>query len=113
MSVKTGEHFIGGSDGKFYQWTGESAVEAKGFRGYLATEDENSEAKTLSVGMQSAEDGGDSTTFIEGLTIDSRGNLIQQSADGKVYSLSGQQMKGSFSSLPGGVYVVNGKKYVK
>lgn len=113
MSVKTGEHFIGGSDGKFYQWTGESAVEAKGFRGYLATEGENSEAKTLSVGMQSAEDGGDSTTFIEGLAINSRGNLIQQAAGGKVYSLSGQQMTGSFSSLPGGVYVVNGKKYVK
>lgn len=118
FSVKNGEYFIGGSDGKFYRWTGNNSVEAKGYRGYLAfTDDNTSDAKpALHVAMKSAEDSDGSTTLIEGLTIDSNGHLSQQPANGKVYTIGGQLVASdasALSTLPHGVYIVNGKKYVK
>ena len=118
FSVKNGEYFIGGSDGKFYRWTGNKNVEAKGYRGYLAfTDDNTSDAKpALHVAMKSAEDSDGSTTLIEGLTIDSNGHLSQQPANGKVYTIGGQLVASdvsALSTLPHGVYIVNGKKYVK
>lgn len=118
FSVKNGEYFIGGSDGKFYRWTGNKDVEAKGYRGYLAFTDNNtSDAKpALHVAMKSAEDSDGSTTLIEGLTIDSNGHLSQQPANGKVYTIGGQLVASdvsALSTLPHGVYIVNGKKYVK
>ena len=118
FSVKNGEYFIGGSDGKFYRWTGNKDVEAKGYRGYLAfTDDNTSDAKpALHVAMKSAEDSDGSTTLIEGLTIDSNGHLSQQPANGKVYTIGGQLVASdvsALSTLPHGVYIVNGKKYVK
>lgn len=118
FSVKNGEYFIGGSDGKFYRWTGNNDVEAKGYRGYLAfTDDNTSDAKpALHVAMKSAEDSDGSTTLIEGLTIDSNGHLSQQPANGKVYTIGGQLVASdvsALSTLPHGVYIVNGKKYVK
>ncbi len=118
FSVKNGEYFIGGSDGKFYRWTGSNAVEAKGYRGYLAfTDDNTSDAKpALHVAMKSAEDSDGSTTLIEGLTIDSNGHLSQQPSNGKVYTISGQLVANdasALSTLPHGVYIVNGKKYAK
>ena len=118
FSVKNGEYFIGGSDGKFYRWTGNKDVEAKGYRGYLAfTANNTSDAKpALHVAMKSAEDSDGSTTLIEGLTIDSNGHLSQQPANGKVYTIGGQLVASdvsALSTLPHGVYIVNGKKYVK
>lgn len=118
FSVKKGEYFIGSSDGKFYRWTGSKDAEAKGYRGYLAFTDNNtSDAKpALHVAMKSAEDSDDNTTLIEGITIDSNGNLTQQPANGKVYTIGGQLVASdasALSTLPQGVYIVNGKKYVK
>ena len=34
-------------------------------------------------------------------------------ADGQVYNLNGQVMKMKLNELPPGIYIVNGKKYVK
>ncbi len=118
FNVKKGEYFIGGSDGKFYRWTGSNDVEAKGFRGYLAFSNDNTtEAKpALHVAMKSAEDSDGTTTLIEGLTIDGNGHLTQQPANSKVYTISGQLVAddtNALASLPQGIYIVNGKKYVK
>ena len=59
----------------------------------------------------------DETSAIDGILID--GDMPADSvtaADGKVYNLNGQVVATSyrqFQALPGGVYVVNGKKVVK
>ncbi len=118
FKVKNGEYFIGGKDGKFYRWTGNQEVEAKGYRGYLAFADDNtSGAKpALQVAMKSTEDNDGNTTLIEGLTIDGNGRLNQQPANGKVYTVSGQLVGNdtdALSTLPQGIYIVNGKKIVK
>ncbi len=117
VDVKNGEYFIGGTDGKFYRWTGEKPVLAKGFRGYLALTSPDSSAKpALHVGIMSTEGDDNNTTLIEGITIDSDGNINAAPIHGKVYNINGQVVASdasSLSSLPQGIYIVNGKKYVK
>jgi hypothetical protein len=50
------------------------------------------------------------TTHIEGLYIDNGDNL----EDNEVYNLSGTKVgKGTLDTLPKGIYILNGKKYVK
>ena len=61
-------------------------------------------------------DGDGNTTFIDGLVVDGDGNFVPTATDGKVYSINGQlvgkDMK-SLGSLPSGIYIINGKKYIK
>lgn len=117
LTVKEGDCFISNNDGSFKNFVGESGT-LKGFRGYLKNIGTNgvSEAKKLTVGMGSNVTS-DETSAIDGILID--GDMPADSvtaADGKVYNLNGQVVATSyrqFQALPGGVYVVNGKKVVK
>ena len=117
LTVKAGDCFISNNDGSFKNFVGESGT-LKGFRGYLKNIGTNgvSEAKKLTVGMGSNVTT-DETSAIDGILID--GDMPADSvtaADGKVYNLNGQVVATSyrqFQALPGGVYVVNGKKVVK
>lgn len=117
LTVKEGDCFISNNDGSFKNFVGESGT-LKGFRGYLKNIGTNgvSEAKKLTVGMGSNVTT-DETSAIDGILID--GDMPADSvtaADGKVYNLNGQVVATSyrqFQALPGGVYVVNGKKVVK
>lgn len=117
MTVQAGDCFISNNDGSFKNFVGESGT-LKGFRGYLKHIGSNgvSEAKKLTVGMGSNVTS-DETSAIDGILID--GDMPADSvtaADGKVYNLNGQVVATSyrqFQALPGGVYVVNGKKVVK
>ena len=117
MTVQAGDCFISNNDGSFKNFVGESGT-LKGFRGYLKHIGTNgvSEAKKLTVGMGSNVTS-DETSAIDGILID--GDMPADSvtaADGKVYNLNGQVVATSyrqFQALPGGVYVVNGKKVVK
>lgn len=117
LTVKEGDCFISNKDGSFKNFVGESGT-LKGFRGYLKNIGTNgvSEAKKLTVGMGSNVTT-DETSAIDGILID--GDMPADSvtaADGKVYNLNGQVVATSyrqFQALPGGVYVVNGKKVVK
>lgn len=117
LTVKEGDCFISNNDGSFKNFIGDPGT-LKGFRGYLKNIGTNgvSEAKKLTVGMGSNVTT-DETSAIDGILID--GDMPADSvtaADGKVYNLNGQVVATSyrqFQALPGGVYVVNGKKVVK
>lgn len=117
LRVKEGDCFISNKDGSFKNFVGDPGT-LKGFRGYLKNIGTNgvSEAKKLTVGMGSNVTT-DETSAIDGILID--GDMPADSvtaADGKVYNLNGQVVATSyrqFQTLPGGVYVVNGKKVVK
>ena len=66
--------------------------------------------------MGSKENDDNSTTVIEGIEMDSDGNIITTLENGKVYNVNGQVVADdskSFSSLSSGVYIINGKKYIK
>lgn len=115
MTVKKGDCFISSKDGHFKNYVRDPGT-LKGFRGYLKANLANgAKPQTLSVGMDSNvnEEG---TSAIIGLTIDADGNIVTGVADGKVYNVNGQVVSEdsrNFGALPSGVYVINGKKYVK
>lgn len=115
MTVKEGDGFIS-KDGLFKNFVGESGT-LKGFRGYLKRLNPQSGAKPmmLQVVNSSNVDGNNGeTTGIEDLIIDADGQLMP--ANGKVYNINGELVSedaNSFQSLPSGIYIINGKKYIK
>ena len=115
MTVKEGDCFISNQDGHFKNFVGDPGT-LKGFRGYLKANLANgAKPQTLSVGMDSNVNEEDTSAII-GLTIDADGNIVTGVADGKVYNVNGQVVSydsRNFGALPSGVYVINGKKYVK
>ena len=112
MMVGNGDGFIA-KDGSFMTYTG-SPAPLKGFRGYLK-KDSGTAAKILSVGVGSNVDSDNTTTLIDNLIIDNDANASQSIGDGKVYNINGQVVGNgkSFNTLPSGVYIINGKKYIK
>ena len=115
MTVQVGDGFIS-KDGLFKNFVGESGT-LKGFRGYLKRLGTQTGAKPimLQVVNSSNVDGDNGeTTGIEDLIIDADGQLMP--ANRKVYNINGQLVSedaNSFQSLPSGIYIINGKKYIK
>lgn len=116
MTVQEGDGFISNQDGTFKNFVGASGT-LKGFRGYLKRINNSAGAKPimLQVVNSSNVDGDNGeTTGIEDLLIDADGQLMP--ANGKVYNINGQLVSedaNSFQSLPSGIYIINGKKYIK
>ena len=115
MTVKEGDGFISNKDGSFKNFVGDSGT-LKGFRGYLKRLDTHgAKPMKLQVVNSSNVDGNNGeTTGIEDLIIDADGQLMP--ANGKVYNINGQLVSedaNSFQSLPSGIYIINGKKYIK
>lgn len=115
MTVKEGDGFIS-KDGSFKNFVGPSGT-LKGFRGYLKHLGIQTGAKPMMLKVVSSSnvdgDNGE-TTGIEDLIIDVDGQLMP--ANGKVYNINGQLVSedaNSFQSLPSGIYIINGKKYIK
>lgn len=116
MTVKEGDGFIS-KDGLFKNFVGKDGT-LKGFRGYLKRFDNTqtgAKPMMLQVVNSSNVDGNNGeTTGIEDLIIDADGQLMP--ANGKVYNINGQLVSedaNSFQSLPSGIYIINGKKYIK
>lgn len=115
MTVQEGDGFISKS-GTFMNFVGDRGT-LKGFRGYLKRLNSQTGAKhiMLQVVNSSNVDGNNGeTTGIEDLIIDADGQLMP--ANGKVYNINGQLVSedaNSFLSLPSGIYIINGKKYIK
>lgn len=116
MTVKEGDGFISNNDGSFKNFVGTSGT-LKGFRGYLKHLGTQTGAKPMMLKVVSSSnvdgDNGE-TTGIEDLIIDADGQLMP--ANGKVYNINGQLVSedaNSFQSLPSGIYIINGKKYIK
>ena len=117
MTVQAGDGFISNQDGTFKNFVGASGI-LKGFRGYLkhlGTTQAGAKPMMLQVVSSSNVDGDNGeTTGIEDLIIDADGQLMP--ANGKVYNINGQLVSedaNSFQSLPSGIYIINGKKYIK
>ena len=115
MTVQAGDGFIS-KDGSFKNFVGPSGT-LKGFRGYLKHLGIQTGAKPMMLKVVSSSnvdgDNGE-TTGIEDLIIDADGQLMP--ANGKVYNINGQLVSedaNSFQSLPSGIYIINGKKYIK
>lgn len=115
MTVQEGDGFIS-KDGLFKNFVGKDGT-LKGFRGYLKRLNTQAGAKPmmLQVVNSSNVDGNNGeTTGIEDLIIDADGQLMP--TNGKVYNINGQLVSedaNSFQSLPSGIYIINGKKYIK
>lgn len=115
MNIAKNDYFIGASDGKFKAYSANSGT-VKGFRGFLKA-NLPAEAKPvmLSISTSSITDGNDGeTTGIEDLIITADGELMP--ANSRVYNINGQLVSedaSSFQSLPSGIYIINGKKYIK
>ena len=115
MNIAKNDYFIGATDGKFKAYSGTSGT-VKGFRGFLKA-DHSAGAKPvmLSISTSSITDGNDGeTTGIEDLIITADGELMP--ANSRVYNINGQLVSedaSNFQSLPSGIYIINGKKYIK
>lgn len=87
-------------DNLFYYSTGNTNI--KGFRGFFEIYQASASAK-IGILVDNEE-----VTSIEGLQINSK-----EVVDGDIYSISGQYLGKDVDRLHRGVYIVNGKKYVK
>lgn len=115
MNIAKNDYFIGASDGKFKAYSAASGT-VKGFRGFLkANPSADAKPRMLSISTSSITDGNDGeTTGIEDLIITTDGELMP--ANSRVYNINGQLVSedaSSFQSLPSGIYIINGKKYIK
>ena len=115
MNIAKNDYFIGASDGKFKAYSANSGT-VKGFRGFLkADHSAGTKPMMLSISTSSITDGNEGeTTGIEDLIINADGELIP--ANCRVYNINGQLVSedaNSFQSLPSGIYIINGKKYIK
>lgn len=90
-------------------------MKIKPYRSYIYFNRVNANAKAISLqnmNVNGFENDEDNTTGIENLLFES--GILTHSAD--VYSIDGQLVRSkalNFNGLPKGVYIVNGKKYVK
>ena len=114
QTVKNGDYYIGSIHGDVIRRV-DGDVTISGFKGFLKALSPSAQSKELCVGMASSDTPGE-TTVIPGLLIDANGNLVERPLSGHVYSLDGRMVArdaSSFDSLPKGIYIVNGKKFVK
>lgn len=115
MNIVKNDYFIGASDGNFKAYAAASGT-VKGFRGFLKAKLPTGAKPTmLSISTSSITDGNEGeTTGIEDLIINADGELMP--ANSRVYNINGQLVSedaSSFQSLPSGIYIINGKKYIK
>lgn len=116
MNVEEGDCIISKNDGTFKNYRGESGT-LKGFRGFLQ-QDKTTGAKPMMLSIATStniEDNQGSTTGID-LVIDADDNTISCPTTGKIYNVNGQLVSDNIKdlpSLPCGIYIINGKKYIK
>lgn len=89
-------------DNKFYYSVAGNETNIKGFRGYFEVDGASASAK-IGFLVDNEE-----VTSIEGLQINNK-----EVVNGDIYSISGQYLGKDVERLHRGVYIVNGKKYVK
>ena len=115
MNVEKGDCIISKNDGTFKNYRGESGT-LKGFRGFLQ-QDKTTGAKPMMLSIATStniEDNPGSTTGID-LVIDAD-DTISGPTTGKIYNVNGQLVSDNMKdlpSLPSGIYIINGKKYIK
>lgn len=109
-------YFIDAKTNSFYQYdptkveTGTVKPHAGAFRSWIISTSKNpSEAKQLTMHINGIEEQGETTAIWNAIS----GNNDAEVATKGIYSLSGQKMNAAdTSSLPKGIYIVNGKKFI-
>lgn len=109
-------YFIDAKTNSFYQYdptkveTNTEKPHAGAFRSWIISTSKNpSEAKQLTMHINGIEEQGETTAIWNAIS----GNDDAEVATKGIYSLSGQKMNAAdTSSLPKGIYIVNGKKFI-
>ena len=109
-------YFIDAKTNSFYLYdpdkvkTGTQAPHAGAFRSWIISTSTNpSEAKQLTMHINGIEEQGETTAIWNAIS----GNDDAEVATKGIYSLSGQKMNATDTrSLPKGIYIVNGKKFI-
>lgn len=109
-------YFIDAKTNSFYQYdptkveTNTVKPHAGAFRSWIISTSKNpSEAKQLTMHINGIEEQGETTAIWNAIS----GNDDAEVATKGIYSLSGQKMNATdTSSLPKGIYIVNGKKFI-
>lgn len=109
-------YFIDAKTNSFYQYdptkveTNTMKPHAGAFRSWIISTSTNpSEAKQLTMHINGIEEQGETTAIWNAIS----GNDDAEVATKGIYSLSGQKMNAAdTSSLPKGIYIVNGKKFI-
>lgn len=109
-------YFIDAKDNTFYLYDptkvaqGTKAPHAGAFRSWIISTSKNpSEAKQLTMHINGIEEQGETTAIWNAIS----GNDDAEVATKGIYSLSGQKMNATDTrSLPKGIYIVNGKKFI-
>lgn len=109
-------YFIDAKTNSFYQYdptkveTNTMKPHAGAFRSWIISTSTNpSEAKQLTMHINGIEEQGETTAIWNAIS----GNNDAEVATKGIYSLSGQKMNAAdTSSLPKGIYIVNGKKFI-
>lgn len=109
-------YFIDAKTNSFYQYdptkveTNTEKPHAGAFRSWIISTSKNpSEAKQLTMHINGIEEQGETTAIWNAIS----GNDDAEVASKGIYSLSGQKMNAAdTSSLPKGIYIVNGKKFI-
>lgn len=108
-------YFIDAKTNSFYQYdptkveTGTVKPHAGAFRSWVIASENASTAKQLTMHINGIEEQGETTAIWNAIS----GNDDAEVATKGIYSLSGQKMNAAdTSSLPKGIYIVNGKKFI-
>lgn len=108
-------YFIDAKTNSFYQYdptkveTGTVKPHAGAFRSWIRASENASTAKQLTMHINGIEEQGETTAIWNAIS----GNDDAEVASKGIYSLSGQKMNAAdTSSLPKGIYIVNGKKFI-
>ena len=109
-------YFIDAKTNSFYQYdptqmqTGSVKPHAGAFRAWFIASGDPSTASQLTMHINGVEDSSETTAIWNALSADE--NRTEMGSK-DIYSLSGQKMNVSdMRSLPKGIYIVNGKKYI-
>lgn len=108
-------YFIDAKTNSFYLYdptkveTGTKVPHAGAFRSWVIASENASTAKQLTMHINGIEEQGETTAIWNAIS----GNDDAEVATKGIYSLSGQRMNAAdTSSLPKGIYIVNGKKFI-
>lgn len=108
-------YFIDAKTNSFYQYdptkveTNTVKPHAGAFRSWIIASENVSTAKQLTMHINGIEEQGETTAIWNAIS----GNDDAEVASKGIYSLSGQKMNATdTSSLPKGIYIVNGKKFI-
>lgn len=108
-------YFIDAKTNSFYQYdptkveTNTVKPHAGAFRSWVIASENASTAKQLTMHINGIEEHGETTAIWNAIS----GNDDAEVASKGIYSLSGQKMNAAdTSSLPKGIYIVNGKKFI-